>query len=246
MADTAMQGSGLPQITIRPADERGHFDFGWLDTYHSFSFGDYHDPAWMGFRSLRVINDDRIGPGGGFPLHPHRDMEIITYMLSGALSHRDSLGNGAVIKPGWVQYMCAGTGVMHSEHNAQDGETRLIQIWIRPPRAGLPPSYGEAAIPAAGETGRLHLIAGPRGAPITMHQDAALYAAKLAPGQNLAHGLAAGRHGWLQVARGALTLSGAALTEGDGAALSPADGGLDSALEIRADTEAEFLLFDLA
>lgn len=239
--------STLPRLTLRPAGERGHFDFGWLDTFHSFSFGDYHDPAWMGFRSLRVINDDRVGPGGGFPQHPHRDMEIITYMLSGALAHRDSMGNGAVIHPGEVQYMNAGTGILHSEFNAHDGETRLLQIWIKPPQPGLPPSYGEATLGEEARQGRLMLIASAQaGAPIRLHQDARLYASILPTGQSLAHALPAGRYGWLQVARGSLSLNGTVMLEGDGAALSPAEGGLPSTLEISAQSEAEFLLFDLA
>ena len=231
-------------MTIRRAEERGRSDLGWLDSRHTFSFADYHDPAHMGFRALRVINDDRVAGGGGFGTHPHRDMEIVSVVLDGALQHRDSLGTGSVIRPGDVQRMSAGTGIRHSEFNASPTEpVRFLQIWILPERPGLPPGYEQKAFPAAERRNRLRLVASPDGrdGSLTLHQDVRLYAAALAAGAKVAYAPAAGRHVWVQVARGALTLNGQALREGDGAALSG-----EPALELAADAEAECLLFDLA
>jgi hypothetical protein len=230
-------------ITVRKAGERGHFDFGWLDTYHTFSFGDYYDPEAMGFRSLRVINEDFVAGGRGFPTHPHRDMEIITYILSGALAHRDSMGNGSVIRPGDVQRMSAGTGVRHSEANSSDAEpVHLLQIWIVPSEYGIAPGYEQKAFTDDEKRGRLRLIASPDGreGSVTIHQDVSLYAAVLDADQQVSHELPAGRHAWLQVARGAVELNGRELNQGDGAAVSG-----EPALTIRGREDAEVLLFDL-
>ena len=229
--------------TIRRSDERGHANHGWLDTYHTFSFADYHDPKWMGFRSLRVINDDLVMPRMGFGLHPHRDMEIITYVLSGALKHKDSMGNGRVIRAGDVQYMAAGTGVRHSEFNPSAEEAvRLLQIWIQPDRTGATPRYAEKAL-ADAATGRLHLVASKTGrdSSIAINQDADLWLARLAPGEQIAHALAAGRHAWLHVATGEITIDGQPLRAGDAAAFSG-----PATLQLAAATAAQVLLFDLA
>ncbi len=233
-------------ITLRPSEERGHLDHGWLDTYHTFSFDQYHDPEHMGFRSLRVINEDRVAGGKGFPPHGHRDMEIVTYILEGALEHKDSMGSGGVIRPGEVQRMSAGSGVTHSEFNASPTErVHLLQIWIKPESRGLEPSYEQKKFPAEGRRGRLQLLASQeaREGSVRIHQDAALYTAALAPKEAVRHKLGAGRHAWLQVARGAVTLNGVALKAGDGAAVSD-----EAALEIAGagDESAEILLFDLA
>jgi redox-sensitive bicupin YhaK (pirin superfamily) len=231
-------------IQIRQANERGHFDHGWLDTYHTFSFGDYYDPAHLGFRSLRVINDDRVAPGQGFGMHGHRDMEIITYVLDGALAHRDSLGNGEVLRPGELQHMTAGTGVRHSEFNpSADEEVHLYQIWLLPERAGLRPSYEQKAFPEAERRETLRLVASPTGeqGSLTIHQDARLYLSTLRPGETVAHDLKPGRHAWLQVLRGQAGLNGHALAAGDGAAISE-----EQRLEILAQGNTEILLFDLA
>lgn len=237
-------------ITIRKSDERGHFDHGWLDTFHSFSFADYHDDAHMGFRSLRVINEDRIAPKSEFGTHGHRDMEIITYLLSGALAHKDSLGTGSTIRPGEVQRMSAGTGVMHSERNPGDSEpAHLLQIWILPDRRGHEPSYEQKRFPDAERRGRLRLVASPDGADgsVSIHQDARLYSTLLQPGESVQHALGAGRGAWVQVASGAVTLEGGAaggkpvrLSAGDGAALEQ-----ESGVSLTAITPAEVLLFDL-
>lgn len=229
-------------ITLRPAHERGHANHGWLETYFTFSFADYHDPRWMGYRSLRVLNDDLIMPGQGFGMHPHRDMEIITYILSGALEHRDSMGNGRVIRAGDVQYMAAGTGVRHSEFNPSGDEpVRLLQIWIQPDRAGVAPRYAEKSF-AHVPQGAAHLVTSPTGraGSLALHQDAELWLAKLDAGQRVAHRLAAGRHAWVHVAEGAVTLNGRALTGGDGAAVSD-----EAGLELTATKPAQVLLFDL-
>jgi redox-sensitive bicupin YhaK (pirin superfamily) len=229
-------------LTIRPAAARGHAQIDWLDTHHSFSFGDYYDPEHMGFRSLRVINEDHVAPGGGFATHPHRDMEIVTWVLDGALEHRDSLGTGSVIRPGEVQRMSAGTGIRHSEFNAsKTAPVHLLQIWLLPERAGLPPSYEQRTVPFSSDA--LRLIASPDGrdGAVTIHQNAEIWAGRLASGVSVSHTLAAGRHAWLQVARGDVTLNGTALHAGDGAAVSD-----ESAVTIHADTGAEVLLFDLA
>jgi redox-sensitive bicupin YhaK (pirin superfamily) len=230
-------------ITIRPAKERGHADHGWLDTWHTFSFADYYDPRFMGFGVLRVINEDFVAPGQGFPTHGHRDMEIITYVLEGALEHRDSLGNGSVIRPGEVQRMSAGTGVRHSEANPSASDAlHLLQIWITPSKAGIAPGYEQKTFGDADKRGRLRLVASSDGAEgsVTIHQDARLYASVLRPQQSVTHTLAPGRHAWLHVARGTLTLNGHQLTAGDGAALVS-----EPTLTLSATTEAEALLFDL-
>lgn len=230
-------------ITIRRSAERGHFDHGWLDTYHTFSFADYHDPRFMGFMSLRVINEDRILPGHGFGQHPHRDMEILTYVLSGELEHRDSLGNGAVIRPGEVQYMAAGTGVEHSEFNpSATAETHLLQIWIRPDRRGIAPRYEQRPFPVSTNDGRLTLLASRDGhdGSIRINQDARLYAAALRAGRRAMHDLAPGRGAWVQVLHGRVSVNGHALDAGDGAALAD-----EPALELAAANDASVLLFDL-
>jgi redox-sensitive bicupin YhaK (pirin superfamily) len=230
-------------IVKRPAAERGHFDHGWLDTSHTFSFADYHDPARMGFRSLRVINEDRVAPGKGFGTHSHRDMEIITYVLEGALAHADSMGNRSTIVPGDVQRMSAGTGVTHSEFNGQrDRPVHFLQIWLLPDRRGLAPGYEQKAIPEAEERGVLRLVASRDGreGSVTIHQDADLYASRLLPGERVKHALAEGRHAWLQMVSGRVELNGTALGAGDGAAVSQETG-----LEVVGLEPAHFLLFDL-
>lgn len=229
-------------MILRKADERGHANHGWLDTYHSFSFADYYDPNWMGFRSLRVINDDLVMPGMGFGTHPHRNMEILTYILSGSLEHKDSMGNGRVIQTGEVQYMAAGTGVQHSEFNpSSDEAVHLLQIWIQPDQNGVTPRYAQKSY-ADVETGTFHLVASKTGREdsIAIHQDADLWLAKLNPGNRLQHRLAPGRHAWLHVAEGELTLNGQKLHEGDAAAFTEA-----AALELEALKPAQVLLFDL-
>lgn len=232
-------------IAIRKAQERGHFNHGWLDTYHTFSFADYYDPAHMGFRSLRVINDDRVAPGEGFGMHGHRDMEIVTYVLDGALAHKDSMGNGSVIRPGNLQRMSAGTGVQHSEFNPSATEpVHLYQIWLLPNRRGLTPSYEEHAVPEFEKQGRFRLVASPDGAEgsLTIHQDARLYLARLAEGDEVSQPLGRGRGAWLQVLRGRVRLGGKDLAEGDGAALSD-----EEKVSVQAaGEESEVLLFDLA
>lgn len=230
-------------LTLRPAADRGHFDHGWLDTYHSFSFAEYRDPDHMGFSCLRVINEDRIAPGAGFPSHPHRDMEILTWVLSGALQHRDSLGSGSVIRPGLVQRMSAGTGVVHSEFNASSTEPlHLLQIWILPYERGLAPGYEEMPVPPPDPTSGLALVASPDGArgSVTIHQDARLYVARLAAGGIARHALAPRRRAWAQVARGDAVVNGEALQAGDGAALEA-----ESAVQLASAAGAEILLFDL-
>jgi redox-sensitive bicupin YhaK (pirin superfamily) len=231
-------------ITIRPAAERGHFDHGWLDTYHTFSFASYHDPRHMGFRVLRIINEDRVKPGEGFGTHAHRDMEILTWVLEGALEHKDSMGNGSVIRPGDIQRMSAGTGVTHSEFNpSREAPVHLLQIWLLPHQRGLPPSYEEKRFPPEARRGRLCLIAAGDGRQdaVTIHQDADLWTALLEPGESVRHALKPGRHAWLQVARGTVSLRSPTLGAGDGAAVSD-----EAALEITAGAPAEVLLFDLA
>ena len=228
-------------ITIRKSGDRGHFDHGWLDTYHTFSFADYHDPAFMGFRALRVINDDRVQARRGFGTHGHRDMEIITYVLEGELGHQDSMGNGSVIRPGEVQRMSAGTGVMHSEKNASDELVHLLQIWILPERHGITPGYEQKAFPAAERDGRLRLVASRDGrdGSLTIHQDADLYTVTLRDGASVTQDFRPGRYGWVQVARGTVTVNGKPLTAGDGAAIEA-----ESRVTIAGD--GEVLLFDLA
>ena len=194
-------------IRVRKAGERGHFDHGWLDTYHTFSFADYYDPAHTGFRSLRVINDDRVAPGQGFGMHGHRDMEIVTYVLDGALAHRDSLGNGSILKAGELQRMTAGTGVRHSEFNPSDKDwVHLYQIWLLPRQKGLEPTYGQLRVSEEQKQGRFALVASPDGAAgsLTIQQDARLYLASLRPGDTVSHPLEHGRAAWLQVLRGSV------------------------------------------
>jgi redox-sensitive bicupin YhaK (pirin superfamily) len=231
-------------IKVRRANERGHFNFGWLNTYHTFSFGDYYDPRNMGFRSLRVINEDWVTPSRGFPTHPHRDMEIITYILEGALEHRDSMGTGSVIRPGEVQRMSAGTGVTHSERNPSDEESvHLLQIWVMPDKRNYQPGYEQKTYTDEEKRGRLRLIASPDGSDdsVTIHQDTRLYASLLEPGQKVVHNLAPNRHAWLQVARGAVSVNGEQLNQSDGAAISN-----EESLVIEASEASEILLFDLA
>jgi len=231
-------------ITPRLSSERGRTRLGWLDGRHSFSFGDYHDPAHMGFRALRVLNDDRVAAGGGFDPHPHRDMEILTYMLAGALEHKDSMGNGSVIRPGEIQRMSAGKGVVHSERNASRTDpVRLLQIWILPRTRGREPGYEQKALEPKDLANRLHLAASgtPGRGAVTIDQDADLWIARLAPGASVRHAFAVGRHGWLQVATGAVDVNGVALAEGDGAAI-----GDEREIVVTARDAAEVLLFDLA
>ena len=231
-------------LTIRRSADRGRADHGWLDTRHTFSFADYHDPRHMGFRALRVINEDRVQPGQGFPTHGHRDMEIISYVLAGGLAHRDSLGTGSVIQPGDVQRMSAGTGVRHSEYNASAEEpVHFLQIWIEPARRGIAPGYEQRAFPESEKRGRLRLVASPDGrdGSVTLQQDARLYASVLDPGASVTHALAPGRHAWVQVARGAVTLNGQRLEQGDGAAVTD-----EPTLTITGVTPAEILLFELS
>jgi quercetin 2,3-dioxygenase len=231
-------------IKIRPAAERGHTNFGWLNSRHTFSFGDYQDFEHMGFRSLRVINDDRVAPGGGFPTHPHRDMEIITWVLEGALQHKDSLGTGSVIRAGDLQRMTAGTGILHSEFNASKTDpVHFLQIWIFPEKRGLTPGYAQTSFPAAERKGQLKLVASRDGrdGSVSFNQDASLYAAALDAGQRVRHVLARGRSAWVQVVTGAVTLNGKRLNAGDGAAVEG-----EAALELVGIEDGETLLFDLA
>jgi quercetin 2,3-dioxygenase len=232
-------------IEIRRSEDRGQTRTGWLDSRHTFSFNEYYDPQFTGFRTLRVINEDFVAPGEGFGTHPHRDMEILTWVLEGAVAHRDSMGHTAAIRPGELQQMTAGTGVTHSEFNASPNEPlHLLQIWILPDKRGLRPGYAQRAFPAEDLQGRFRLLAGPAGAPgdaLAIHQDARLYVARLDPGETASHPLAPGRHAWAQVARGSGALNRQALAAGDGARISQ-----ESAIEFRAEEPAEILLFDLA
>lgn len=232
--------------TIVRSEDRGHSDIGWLDSRHSFSFADYYNPERMGFRSLRVINDDWIGAGGGFPTHPHRDMEILTYVLEGAVQHQDSMGHGEVIPSGDLQRMTAGTGIAHSEFNASAKEPlHLYQIWILPDRRGRKPEYEQRSLAGAPKPGEgLKLIASPDGrdGSMTIHQDAQLYLARLTPGETVRHKAEAGRGLWLQTIKGDVKLNGRdALTTGDAAAIEE-----DAEIAVEASTDAEILLFDLA
>ncbi|MEN8162273.1 MAG: pirin family protein [Myxococcota bacterium] len=230
-------------IEVRRAEERGRFDFGWLETHHTFSFGEYHDPDHMGFRALRVLNEDRIAPGRGFGTHPHRDMEILTYVLEGALRHADSMENGSVIVPGDVQRMSAGTGVLHSEINPSESEVcHLLQIWILPERSGLEPGYEQKRFAPEDLRDRLRLVASrdARDGSVAIHQDVDVHAGRLGAETELRHPLAGGRHAWLQVARGRVSVNGHELDAGSGAALSDEDG-----VFVRAGAESEVLLFAL-
>ena len=231
-------------ITIRKSQDRGHARHGWLDSRHTFSFADYHDPDQMGYRTLRVINEDRVEPGQGFGTHPHRDMEIISYVLDGALEHKDSMGTSSTIKPGEVQRMSAGTGVLHSEYNPSNTEpVHFLQIWIFPEKKNLKPGYEQKAFPAAERTNTLRLVASPDGrdGSVTIHQDAELYTTLLTKGGKVTHALRPGRFAWVQVARGGVTLNGQVLKTGDGASVSG-----EKALELNATGDAEVLMFDLA
>jgi redox-sensitive bicupin YhaK (pirin superfamily) len=228
--------------TIRRANERGHAEHGWLDSYHTFSFADYYDPNWMGFRTLRVINDDLVMPGMGFGTHPHRDMEIITYVLSGALQHKDSMGNGRIIRPGEVQYMAAGTGIQHSEFNpSKDEAVHFLQIWILPERKGLEPRYAEKSLVDAPK-GRFNLVlskAGREGS-LAINQDSALYVAQLQPGDEASQMLRPARHAWVHVAEGEVKLDGDTLKSGDAVALSD-----EAKVQLVASKPSQVLLFDL-
>jgi redox-sensitive bicupin YhaK (pirin superfamily) len=231
-------------IVLRKAGDRGHFDHGWLDTYHTFSFAQYYDPGCMGFRTLRVLNEDRVQPGNGFPTHPHRDMEIVTYVLEGALEHRDSMGNGSVIRPGEVQRLSAGTGVTHSEYNASGQDpVHFLQIWILPGKHGLTPSYQQTAFPNDAMRDELLLVASPDGrdGSVTIHQDVNLYATRLHPGRTISFRLSPGRSAWVQLARGTLSLNDESLDQGDGVGVTG-----EELLRFETAGEAEVLLFDLA
>jgi redox-sensitive bicupin YhaK (pirin superfamily) len=231
-------------MIIRRSSERGHADHGWLNSYHTFSFADYYDPRHMGFGPLRVINEDRVAAGQGFPTHAHRDMEILSYVLSGGLEHRDSMGNGSVLRPGYVQRMTAGTGVRHSEFNASKQEpVHFLQIWIEPESRGIKPGYEERVFTDAERRGALRLIASrdARAESVEIHQDLDLYATLLDPGDRVSHVLAAGRRAWIHVARGELEINGERLAAGDAAAVTEA-----GALELVARAASEVLLFDMA
>jgi redox-sensitive bicupin YhaK (pirin superfamily) len=234
-------------IQIRRANERGHANHGWLDTNYTFSFSDYYDPRFMGFRSLRVINEDHVEGGHGFPTHPHKDMEIITYVLEGSLEHKDSMGTGSVIRPGDVQKMSAGTGIRHSEFNpSKTEEVHLYQIWILPEQEGIQPNYEQKAIPAEEKKGKLRLVVSPSGGngsnAVKLYQNAELYIAALDKTDAVEHKLSDGRHAWVQVARGAVTVNGKELKAGDGAAISGEPG-----VQIAGGSDgSEVLLFDLA
>ena len=230
-------------LTIRRSDERGHADHGWLDSRHTFSFADYHDPRHMGFRNLRVINEDRVQAGKGFGTHAHRDMEILSYVLEGALKHSDSMGTGSVIRPGDVQRMTAGTGVRHSEFNGSEREgVHFLQIWLLPAQQGLSPGYEQKAFSDAEKRGRLRLVASPdaAGGSITLHADAKLYASILAAGEKVEHTVVLGRHAWIQVVRGTVKVGTAELHTGDGASTSDA-----GPLAIEGVDASEVLVFDL-
>jgi len=231
-------------ITIRRNEERGGGNFGWLNTRHTFSFDSYYDPRFMGFRSLRVINEDVVAPASGFPTHPHRDMEIITYILEGKLEHKDSLGTGSIILPGDGQRMTAGYGIRHSEFNpSRSDSVHLLQIWILPTEKGLEPSYEQKRFPESEKRGKLRLIASHDGAQgsVTINQDAQLYVSLLSPGQQVSHHFGPNRYGWLQVAKGAVELNGSKLNQGDGAAI-----GDEKTVDLKGGANSEVLLFDLA
>jgi redox-sensitive bicupin YhaK (pirin superfamily) len=231
-------------VKIRPAEERGRANHGWLDSRHTFSFADYHDPAQMGFRSLRVINEDRVKPGQGFGTHPHRDMEIVSYVLEGALQHRDSMGTGSIIRPGDVQRMSAGTGVTHSEYNASKSDpVHFLQIWLVPSERGIAPGYEQKAFKREAQKGRLQSVATPDGrdGSVTIHADAVLYAGSFDKGESGEVTLAPGRHAWVQVTQGQVRVNGHELKTGDGAALSD-----EPAVRVEGVDAGEVLVFDLA
>jgi redox-sensitive bicupin YhaK (pirin superfamily) len=230
-------------IRIRRSNDRGHADHGWLDTHFSFSFSSYHDPAHMGFRSLRVINEDRVQAGMGFGSHPHNDMEIVTYVVNGKLAHKDSAGNTGTLERGFIQAMSAGTGIVHSEFNgSQEDDVHLLQIWIMPAERGVTPRYADAVFSDDEKRGRLRLLVSPDGADgsLPIHQDARIFASLLDEGVEIAHSIADGRHAWVQVVSGAVDVNGERLAAGDGAAVSE-----EEALTIRAASASELLLFDL-
>jgi quercetin 2,3-dioxygenase len=234
-------------LKIRHAEQRGHADHGWLDSHHTFSFADYYDPANMGFRALRVINEDRVAPGNGFPRHPHRDMEIVSYVLEGGLAHKDSMGTGSVIRPGDVQRMSAGSGVTHSEYNASTIDpVHFLQIWLVPSQRGITPGYEQKSFSAEEKTGRLRVVASPTGrdGSVTIHTDATLYAGLFGAEHSEHLALAPGRHAWVHVARGSARVNGQLLNAGDGAALS--DEPTVSVEGTAGDAPAEVLVFDLA
>jgi hypothetical protein len=231
-------------MTVRKAADRGHFDHGWLDTFHTFSFGDYHDPGHVRFRSLRVLNEDVVQAGAGFDMHPHKDMEILTFVLEGALRHEDSMGNGDVIRPGDVQRMSAGTGVMHSEWNASEKEpVHLLQVWILPEKSGLAPGYEQITLSAGAASGGLRRVASrkPGKGEVTVHQDAAVYTGSLRRGEAVEHALAPGRGAWVQVASGSVVVDGTPLAAGDGAAVEGVE-----RIRIETPKEGSVLLFDMA
>lgn len=231
-------------ITLRRGADRGHFDHGWLDTHHTFSFASYYDPAHMGFRALRVINEDRVTPGQGFGTHPHRDMEIISYVLEGALQHRDSMGTGSIIRPGEVQRLSAGSGITHSEFNASNDESvHFLQIWLLPSQRGIAPSYEQKVVDRARQSGRFTLVASPEGSDTALKitADASLYAGRFDRGESAELPLAVGRHAWVHVARGRARINGHELSAGDGAAISSA-----REVQVEGISASEVLVFDLA
>ncbi|SFJ48788.1 pirin family protein [Planctomicrobium piriforme] len=231
-------------LNVLLAQDRGHLNHGWLDTFHSFSFGSYYDPQRMGFRSLRVMNEDVVAAGRGFGTHPHRDMEIVTYVLEGALEHKDSMGNGEVLRPGEFQRMTAGTGITHSEFNPSPKEpVHLYQIWLLPDRKGHEPSYEQKRFPKSGMTNQLRLVASPNAedGSLLIHQDARVYLSRIESGHSVSHAIPAGRHAWLQVLRGSVTVNGTAANVSDGIAVSD-----ETELQITAGEPAEIMLFDLA
>jgi redox-sensitive bicupin YhaK (pirin superfamily) len=240
--DRVLRAYAVPMMNLRKANDRGHANHGWLDTYHSFSFADYYDPQWMGFGPLRVINDDLVMPGMGFGTHPHRDMEIITYILSGSLEHKDSMGNGRIIRPGEVQYMSAGSGVKHSEFNpSKDEAVHLLQVWIQPDAKGVKPRYAEKSIQDA-PVGQLQLVTSKTGRDnsIAIHQDADLWIARLDAGNRVTHPLAQGRQAWLHVAEGEVSVNGKTLSGGDAVAVTA-----ETKLDLNAVKPSQVLLFDL-
>ena len=231
-------------IKVRKSEDRGHAQHGWLDSYFSFSFADYYDPQFMGFRHLRVINEDRVQPGQGFGTHPHKDMEIITFVLEGSLEHKDSMGTGSIIKPGEIQAMSAGTGVTHSEFNpSKKDPVHLLQIWILPERKGIKPSYQQKSFTEEQCRGKLHLLASGRvtDSAAKINQDVELFTVVLPKGGKIEHPLESGRHAWVQVTKGSLNVNGTSLKAGDGAAISD-----EKSLDFNTQNSAEFLLFDLA
>jgi redox-sensitive bicupin YhaK (pirin superfamily) len=233
----------MSMMIVRPREERGHADHGWLDSHHSFSFADYHDPRHMGFRTLRVINEDRVEPGRGFGTHPHRDMEIVSYVLEGGIQHRDSMGTGSVIRPGDVQRMSAGTGVTHSEFNASKTDpVHFLQIWLMPSQRGIAPGYEQKTFSVEDKQGRLRVVASPNGrdGSVQVNTDATLYAGVFGEGERAELELPAGRHAWVQVARGNVRVNGTELREGDGASLSE-----ESRVTVEGTSGGEVLVFDL-